>query len=493
MARPIAPEDLTWLLMDRPNNLMHVHGFMGFDVLPDLEAYTNVVMERMVRKFRRLSQVPVQIDGDWYWEDDVDFSIDNHVRTVVLDDADDETFRRYVSGQFSQPFDRTRPLWEFQLITAPGTEGGYGFGRFHHGLADGIRLVQMIISLCDPAEGAVPNKVGRNRDRQHQHLLEQALHFAETSVTDTIDFAGRAGRALARAGRSAVTTTNPLGLAHHIGEALELVRHPVKLIDAVTGLASFDNEVTNTWRELARMLISDGHEAGAWAGSAGVDKSVAWLESFPLKDLRKASKAYRCTLNDILLAAVSLALTDYLAERGVTDVETLSWMMPVSLQPVDERLPSKLGNKFVVVMLPMPLGIRDPERLIRRVHEASTRLKHSAEPLVAFGFQRIIAEAPTGVARALTSFFADKTIGQLTNVPGPRIALNLAGVPVRSILGWVPTSGDQPLGICLFSYNDSLTVGVASDARMIPDPEHLAALIQTHLEALSSTTKASHG
>ena len=63
MARPIAPEDLTWLLMDRPNNLMHVHGFLGFDKVPDLDAFSEVVMERMVRKFRRLSQIPVEIDG----------------------------------------------------------------------------------------------------------------------------------------------------------------------------------------------------------------------------------------------------------------------------------------------------------------------------------------------------------------------------------------------------------------------------------------------
>ncbi|MDO5504108.1 MAG: wax ester/triacylglycerol synthase family O-acyltransferase, partial [Actinomycetia bacterium] len=201
MARPIAPEDLTWLLMDRPNNLMHVHGFMGFDVLPDLDAFQTVVMDRMVRKFRRLSQVPVQIDGDWFWEDDVTFTIGRHARIVTLDNTDEETFREYVSDQFSQPFDRSRPLWELQLITAPDTEGGYVFGRFHHGLADGIRLVQMLISLCDPAEGAVPKKVGRNRDRQHQHLLEQVVHVAESSVTDTLDFAGKAGRALARAGR----------------------------------------------------------------------------------------------------------------------------------------------------------------------------------------------------------------------------------------------------------------------------------------------------
>ena len=160
--------------------------------------------------------------------------------------------------------------------------------------------------------------------------------------------------------------------------------------------------------------------------------------------------------------------------------------MPISLQPVDSALPSKLGNKFAVVMMPMPLGITDLDVLIPEIHERTTRVKNSAEPIVVLGVQRVIAESPTAVAVALTNYFADKAVGLISNVPGPRVALTLAGAPVRSILGWVPTSGDQPLGICLFSYNGTLNVGVASDARMVPDPLHLAELIESKLELLTS-------
>jgi diacylglycerol O-acyltransferase len=91
------------------------------------------------------------------------------------------------------------------------------------------------------------------------------------------------------------------------------------------------------------------------------------------------------------------------------------------------------------------------------------------------------------VASRLTDYFAGKTIGQLSNVPGPRVGMTLAGARVRSILGWVPTSGDQPLGICLFSYDGTVSVGVATDTRMIPDPLHLAELVERHLTALAQT------
>lgn len=486
MAERIAPEDLTWLLMDEPTNLMHVNGVIGFDELPDLAAVSELIMERMVRRYRVLSQVPVQRDGAWWWEDDVDFAIERHVRRVVLDDHGPDAVRAYVSRQMSVPFDRSRPLWEIQVLAGPdGEPSGYVYNRFHHGLGDGIRLVQMLLSLCDSTEEAIPVAVGRNTAVEHQHPLERVVHVVGRSITDTLDYVGHAGQAVASAGRTLVSTTRPLELGHQLGEALDLVRHPAELVDALTGIASVDNEISNSWRELGRMVLSDGHDAEAWSGHAGVDKLAAWVEGIPLDGLRAAAHTFDATLNDVLLAGVSLALTDYLGERGVTGVTDVSWMMPVSLQPIDATLPNRLGNHFVVVMLSMPLGIDDPAALVDEIHRRTTRLKHSAEPMVAFGVQRVIAEAPTAVARRVTEFFTHKTIGQLTNVPGPRVTMTMAGAPVRSIFGWVPTSGDQPLGISLFTYAGALSVGVATDARMIPDPTHLAELVERRLVELS--------
>lgn len=491
MARRIAAQDLTWLLMDRPHNLMHVNGLVGFDELPDFEVVVDLIMARMVRRYRTLSQVPVQRDGAWFWEDDVDFDIRQHVRRVVLEDGSEEALREHVSREFSRPFDQSHPLWEMQVVSGPpeAGSGGYVYGRFHHGLGDGIRLVQLMIGVCDPVDGALPRTVGRNTG-EHRHPLERVAQAVEDSVAGTVDYVGQAGRVAARAGRTLLFTTNPLQLAHHVGDALSVARHPVRLMDALTGIASLDNELSNSWRELARMLLSDGSDAAAWSGTPGVEKSVAWIEGVPLDGLKQAAREHGGTLNDLLIAAVSLALTDYLVGRGVEHVQELSWMMPVSLQPLDSTLPPRLGNHFVVVMLAMPLGIRDPRTLVREVHERTSRLKHSAEPLVAFGFQRAIAETPVTVARRLTDFFSGKTIGQLSNVPGPRVQLSMGGAGVRSILGWVPTTGDQPLGICLFSYDGAVNVGVATDARMIPDPLHLVELIEHHLTGLAAPVDA---
>ncbi len=485
MATPIAAQDLTWLLMDRPNNLMQVNGLMFFDRLPSLPVVSRLFMERAVEKFRVLSQVPVERDGEWFWVDDNAFDIGRHVRRVHLDDDDPETLRAHVGAQFSLSFSREHPLWEVQVISGPGHSGpGAVMTRFHHGLADGIRLVQLALSVCDRAEGSTPRTVGRYTDGEHHHPLDRVLQVASHTVRDGLDFAKHATAALARAGTS-IATTNPLELPSLLGEAVDLVRHPVRLVDAVTDLGSLDNEMTNSVRELSRMVMADESQTGAWSGHPGVEKSIAWIDAYPLRGLRHAARDLGCTLNDLLLAAVSLGLTDYLAERGVgAEVEDLSWLMPISLQPVDGSLPPTLGNHFCVVQMSMPLGIADHRALVREIHERSTRLKNSAEPIAAFGMQKLIAKAPSALAREVTNYFSGKTIGQLSNVPGPRVQLTLGGAPVRSMLGWVPTSGDQPLGICIFTYNDLLNIGIASDARMLPDPEQIATRIRHHLDAL---------
>ena len=485
MGTRIAASDLTWLLMDRPNNLMHVHGLLTFEELPDWEPLREAIFNRVVTKYRLLSQVPVQRDGHWEWEDDTDFTVDRHVLRVVLADSDPETLRAYVSSQFSVPFDRSRPLWDMQLISGPpGDEGGGAMlTRFHHGLGDGIRLVQLLIGTCDPVADATPHKVGRGGDGHHGPL-DAVWHFAEHSVKDTIDAVQHSGELVAQACRTVMATMNPLALPHHVDSALDLVRHPTKLIDVLTGFTSDDNETSNSWREVGRLLLHEKADAGAWSGHPDIDKGVAWTEGISLASIKTVAEAFDGTVNDTLMAAVSMALTDYLAERGVTDISDVAWMMPVSLQPVDGSLPSTLGNHFAVVLFEMPLGIADPSELIEQIHHRTTRLKNSVEPALAFGVQKVIAEAPGAVAKKITDFFSNKTIGQLSNVPGPRSQLTMVGAPVRTILGWVPTSGDQPIGVCLFTYNGTVGVGVCSDTRMIPDPDRVTSLIRTHLDRL---------
>ena len=57
----------------------------------------------------------------------------------------------------------------------------------------------------------------------------------------------------------------------------------------------------------------------------------------------------------MLLAAVSGALRHYLRERG-SPVAEIQAMVPFNLRPLDQPVPRELGNKFGLVLLPLPVG-----------------------------------------------------------------------------------------------------------------------------------------
>jgi diacylglycerol O-acyltransferase / wax synthase len=484
MTVPVAPGDLTWLHMDRPNNLMYVHGLLWLAERPDWDEVEHVLQERLIGRFPVFGRRAAQVDGTWVWEDDPDFSLAYHVRRVTLDEPGTLTeAQRYISTRFSDQFDRSRPLWEIDLVDGVRHLGGSGDGamllaRFHHGLADGVRLVQVLLSLLDPlSTDATPSAVGRSGSRRGP--AGTAVRVARHTATGTADFVAGMGSTLSRS-PGWVGRLHPRTLADGVGR----LKRPTRLVDAVTGVASEENKLVNTWRSVGRLTLSGRSVDTIWSGTPGVDKKVAWVSGLSLEGVRRVGRAHGVTVNDVLLAAVSLGITDYLAARGEHDVDQLTWLIPVSLKPIDGDLPKELGNHFALVLLPMPLGIADPHRLLREIRTRMSRIKNSAEPAVLYGVQRAVAETPAAISVRLTNFVANKAVGILTNVPGPRAPLALAGTEVSGILGWVPTSGDQPLGLCIFSYNGAVNIGIASDAGLLPDPERLGQCIEQAVHRL---------
>ena len=88
------------------------------------------------------------------------------------------------------------------------------------------------------------------------------------------------------------------------------------------------------------------------------------------------------------------------------------------------------------------------------------------------------------IEKPLVDFFAGKAIGVTTNVMGPTEPRYLAGVEVTGVLGWVPGSGGQTLGVCIFSYADTVRIGFKVDAATVPDPEQLIAFFDAELASL---------
>lgn len=495
---PIPARDQSWLHMDRPNNLMYIQSMMWFDTTPDWDRVADVIRDRAVDRFPVLRSRAVQQKGEWFWEEDPRFDLERHlVRTTLPTGATTADVRRHISSRFGTPLKWDRPLWTVEFVSgvpspvdvdpdrfggepaaAAGEDvGALVFWRFHHAIADGIRCTQLLLSLCDlDADPSIPT-VG---DRQ-----------GPDSPLDLVGFVGRhlAGGAV-DAGRSTLSTARNLrSRLGHVAQSLverpfQASRLPVRTVEAVSSLAAEDNTVINTWRSASRLLLEPRTPELGWSGTPTTHKHVGWIADVHLTEIKRIARSLGGTVNDVVLTAVSMALTTYLREQGEAPPDALNWMVPVSLQPLDPSLPAELGNHFSLVLFRMPLGHIDPRDAFAEMQEMMNRSKHSLEPQLGYVLLRSLPLVPEAVAAPIVNLFANKSVGQITNVPGPQVLMSLAGTPVHGVLGWVPLSGDQPIGICIFSYNGDVSFGVAGDAALIDDPQHIADLIREALTGL---------
>jgi diacylglycerol O-acyltransferase len=492
MARArLSSQDALWLTMDRPNSLMVIDSVMWFREVPDWNKVDDVIAERLLDRYPVFSRRPVRDGSAWFWEDDPDFDPSRHVTRVRLDDPGSlAQLQAFVAEQRSVPLDKDRPLWAMftidNVVFADGAEGAAVMSRFHHAMADGVRLVQVALGMCDLAEPPDPAKVGRKlrRSTTPVAIASSAVRNVGRGALDVVTAAAETTASLVSGAMDTAQAAAFGEVDTAVGRLVEagsrmgvtassMLRNPERVSDLAAAVSSTDNRVANDVASVGKLALSGSSVRTVWSGTPGVAKSASFAPAIQLADVKAIGKATATTINDVLMAAVSGALTRYLREHGDPDVDEVMWMVPVSVKPLEAQPSPELGNHFAIVALRMPLGIDDVRDRLGAVHEAMERIKSSDEALLTYTIQRAISQAPTPVATGLTNFFANKAVGVLTNVPGPRQPMTLAGTEVAGVLGWAPCSGDQPMTICMFSYNGTVYVGFGADVGLVPDGDRL--------------------
>src|SRR5664279_5413723 len=202
-----------------------------------------------------------------------------------------------------------------------------------------------------------------------------------------------------------------------------------------------------------------------------------------LTDVQAAGRATGGTVNDVLLTALTGSLRSYLERRG-SPVDEVRALVMVNLRRPGAPLPRKLGNRFGLVFLALPIGLPDRLDRLAELRSRMEGLKHSPESAVFFGILNTIGLVPTQVGAALVDILATKGTIIVTNVPGPRQTVYLAGTPVAGVIPWVPASGDIGVGVSIFSYAGQVFFGIVSDAGILSDPDSLVDEFERELAAL---------
>ena len=460
MANPdrLTALDSTFLhLEDDSTAHMHVASVMIFEgQAPTPQELVEHILNRLhlVPRYRqRLAYVPLG-QGRPVWTDDPHFNPRYHIRHTALPKPADETALKQLAGRlFSQRLDRSKPLWEIWLVQRMAGGRFALIAKTHHALVDGISGVDITTVLFDTAPEPVvaprPPAPWTAKPLPGQaKLLGEAL-LERTTVPAEM---GRGTRALLRAPRNVLT----------------------QIKDGVASIGS---------TTLAG--LSAPAPPSPFNVDIGPHRRYTFLDA-DLAQFKAIKDSLGGTLNDVVLAAVSLALGRYLRSQGYdTEGLVLKAMVPVSVRADSQR--GALGNQVAAMWAPLPVGVESPVECLQQIRVAMEDLKESGQAVGAQVIVNLAGFAPPTILSQAARLQARQRFFNLvvTNVPGPQFPLYLLGRRLQVLYPVVPLARRQALGIAVMSYDGHLGFGLLGDYDALPEIEGIVQDLRRVIAALA--------
>jgi len=449
--------DSTFLhLEDHSTAHMHVASVMVFEgAAPTLQELVEHVDSRLhlVPRYRqRLAFVPLE-QGRPVWTDDPHFNPYYHIRhTALPKPADEAALKRLAGRVFSQRLDRSKPLWEIWLVQSMAGGRFALIAKTHHALVDGISGVDITTVLFDTAREPAPTAPSAPWSAKplpgSAKLLGEALIERSTVPAEMM----RGARRLVRAPRRAFSQVKD-GLANIGATTLAGINAPAPP-------SRFNVEI-------------------------GPHRRYTFLDA-DLARFKAIKDSLGGTLNDVVLATVTLALGRYLRSHGEnTDGLVLKAMVPVSVRTRSQR--GALGNQVAAMWAPLPVGVENPAECLRKIAASMDDLKTSGQAVGAQVLTNLAGFAPPTILSQAARLQARQPFFNLvvTNVPGPQIPLYLLGRRLQVLYPVVPLAQRQALGIAVMSYDGHLGFGLLGDYDALPDLEKIAEELQRAVAALA--------
>jgi diacylglycerol O-acyltransferase len=460
----LTAQDAGFLHIETPHSPMHVGSLGIFEAGPfqdeqgrfRLEDARRLIESRLdlVPRFRqKLMHVPLG-QGRPVWVDDDRFDLAFHVRLTALPRPGDEHQLKALMARLqAQPLDRDRPLWELWFVE--GLEGDRVaiIQKTHHALIDGVSGVDVAVVLLD-LEPKEPPSPGEIAPWEPAPPPSSAQLLAETLLE---------------------RTTQPAEVVRTLRAA---VRGPKQLVEqardvgkAVAAIGSVD---------APRMPFN--HPIGP---HRRFEMARASLET-----VKSVRRAFGCTINDVVLAAVTGGLRHFLVEADVNVQDlTLKAMIPVSVRAEEEQ--GTLGNRVAAMFAELPVGEADAGERVRTLHGQLDHLKGSGQAVGVDRMMGLLEFAPPtllSLAARLLPYQRSMNL-VITNVPGPQFPLYCMGARMLEAFPYVGIVDNLALVIGVVSYDGTLGFGLSSDRDLMPDLPVLAEGIEKSVAELAVVAK----
>jgi diacylglycerol O-acyltransferase len=388
------------------------------------------------------------------WVDADDLDLDYHLRETALPAPGTEAQLEEVIGRLhANTLDRSRPLWQFYVIT--GLENGQGvlYSKVHHAAIDGGAGMAINKALYDVT--AVPREVPPPPPKPAAPKPAPSSPTAVDPVKGIADIMGNMMRQQLKMWEAAPAIVNAMTDAF-LAKPGEMPKALGTLQSLLTQLPTLDAPKTPFNATITR------------------ERSYA-ARTISLGDAKAIAKAGGAKLNDVVMAVCSGALRRYLQEKGQLPDKPLIAGVPISLrEPGDTRQ----NNQVSGMLCQIATDIADPAERLAAIVRSSSQAKQLAgtfRDAVPQDFAFVGAPILLQLVMLVygRSGLADRLPMPMnvtiSNVPGPPMPLYCAGAKVTALHPVSIAAHGAALNITVQSYMDALNFGLTADRRAVPD------------------------
>jgi len=444
--RKIKPLDAVWLMMETTATPMHVGVLAIFKQSPVAGSDFLTTLSDRMRSAPCVAPWNLELSGGFGARlvPADSFDIDYHFRRSALPEPGGELeLGRMVSRLHTHSLDRTRPLWEFQLIEGLAGDRFAFYVKIHHALVEAVNGVSAVIASLSTS----------SRKKNMEPLWAQPL------VGDAgADLAGEL--ALPRWDES-IDSLKSLGKA-----ASGLLRGALR-----TG-------------EKNSFLFPRGTPRSTLNRKINAQRRFA-TQQFEQRRVERLAVATDSTVNEILTYLCGSSLRRFFKEYNALPDEPLIAIMPVSLQERSEHI---AGNAITGLRVPLCTHVGDPFARLDAVKVAMDQVRRdrASLPEESVTSYVLMRSAPV-YARQIApvgQFIPPLFNLAVSNTRGSDRPVYFNGARLEAIYPLSPLLQFTALSIDCVNYAGTLNIGVTGARDTLPHLQRLAVYLGKALEDL---------
>jgi diacylglycerol O-acyltransferase len=489
MAKQLSGVDASFLYMETGSSFGHVAGLAVFkrpEGDPGWSPY-DILHAKLARRLgdlepfrRRLVEVPLQLDHP-FWVEDPDFDMEFHLRESALPSpGSDSQLAQLVARLVGRAMDRAHPLWEIYVIEGLTDDRFAVLTKLHHATIDGAAGAELMKIFYDDEPGVALS--GPETEVPRASPLPSPAQALGWALAGVVRKPGKFVRLQVRAVRAFGELTRNQGLTG-LADLARTIPNPIGARVAARSDSTSDAPPAPP---------ENAAPATPFNGSITPHRRVA-LRSIALEDVKAIKNAAGATVNDVIMAACSGALREFLARREALPDTALVAMVPVSIRTGSETDP--WTNRVSAMFAVLPTTAADPLDRLRHVQKTMNEAKGRFALVPAdvltdyaeFAPPALFIRAARVASRLrLADRFRPPFNLVISNVPGPRSTLWLDTAEMVHYFPISTIAESQGLNITVQSYRDTMDVGLVACRELVPDLEVLADLLLDEIAALGA-------